>query len=292
MNFSFTLLDLYLEWGVDCTLSEKPLNRLEGPRFPPPNRPQLFPNTADRTITQKSLNSENALKQKHTPPLSSTSPAQPLSPLSSSPSTLPIQQAITLAQNFETPEALLAFLPTSSFCPLSETATHTVVAILPATPTHPKLLIIGDAPSDEEDLTGRAFAGKTGSSLAHVFSSIGIELDQTTRMPLIPWRPPGGRKPTPYELTLYKPFLYRFITLLKPDFIVTLGHLPAQILLNSSQPFSQLRGQWHTATLSPMEYSFPLFSFRHPLQVARSPKFKKELWEDLKIFFTNFSLNS
>lgn len=173
-------------------------------------------------------------------------------------------------------QAILTF----TTCTLKDTATHTV---LPAGDPHAPIYIIGDIPNADEDRYGQVFHGMTEFWLTQMLASINLSLDHCFRMPLIPWRPPGGRQPSKNELDLCLPFLYRILTLYTPSHILTTGQLAARILLQNQSTFSQLRGKWH-------QYKNPeitgkkdlhLFPLYHLSQINMNGKIRKATWQDL-----------
>ena len=66
--------------------------------------------------------------------------------------------------------------------------------------------------------------------------------------PLIPWRPPGDRPPSPTELAICLPFLCRLIALAAPRRIVLLGPLaPRALLVQTTR--RRPRGAWLDASI-------------------------------------------
>ena len=95
-------------------------------------------------------------------------------------------------------------------CALRDTASHLVFA--EGDPSA-DLLLIGEPPGADEDRGGTPFAGLGGAYLDRMLASIGLERSQLMLAPLIPWRPPGDRPPSPTELAICLPFLHRLIAL-------------------------------------------------------------------------------
>lgn len=163
-------------------------------------------------------------------------------------------------------------------CPLRDTAMH---SILPKGNPEASLYLIGDVPDADEDRNGQVFAGQGEFWLRQLLDSIQLSFDACFQMPLLPWRPPGGRQVSKNELESCLPFLYQMLNLYSPPYILTIGLLPAQTLLQASLPFSQLRGKWHRIQNPHIKPSIQLFPLPHPAQLNTSAKIRQATWQDL-----------
>ena len=134
-----------------------------------------------------------------------------------------IDQAMTL-------EALAAAITGFAGCGLKDMATNTV---LPRGDETTGVLLIGGPPNAEDDRSGQPIMGDDGALLDQMLASIGLARDALLLSPLIPWRPPGGREPSPTEIQTCRPFLIRLIAIAKPARIVLLGPQPARALLDA-----------------------------------------------------------
>ncbi len=145
------------------------------------------------------------------------------------------------------------------------------------------VMVIGDKPGKDEDLSGEVFAGKNSVLLTRMLAAIGIAIDDVTLANIIPWRPPGNRTVTEAEVQTSLPFMRQAISLVKPKFILTLGQLPANRLMASEQPLTKLRGTWATMTLADGNI-IPLLPTLHPEFLLKQPGQKKFAWRDLLAF--------
>jgi DNA polymerase len=91
---------------------------------------------------------------------------------------------------------------------------------------------------------------------------------------VLPWRPPGNRRPEPAEIDRWRPFLRRHVELAEPRVLLVLGNSPAQALLGRGG-ITQIRGRWAEAVGRPALPSF------HPSYLLRTPQAKREAWADL-----------
>lgn len=179
-------------------------------------------------------------------------------------------------------------------CPLKRTAARTVTF---EGPPHPKVMLIGGAPSREDDDHGRPWSGTAGALLDTMFAAIG--LDRKTEMLCgysIFWRPPGDRDPVASEVSLCAPFVRRAIALAKPAVIVLAGSFAAQSMLQRSETIARLRGKKFALSLAAAtsggpdpgvgntaspEPGIPVLVMLEPKHLLLRPQDKARAWEDL-----------
>lgn len=143
-----------------------------------------------------------------------------------------------------------------------------------------RLLILGEAPGDEEDRQGRPFVGRAGQLLDRMLDSIGLSRQAVDAeksvyiMNVLTWRPPGNRDPSAEEISLSMPFVRRHIQLIDPEVIVLLGNTPCQAALGR-RGILRLRGTWGQA------FGRPALPMTHPAYLLRNPPAKREAWADL-----------
>ena len=147
-----------------------------------------------------------------------------------------VAQAQALAQAAADVTSLRAALAGFEGCALRATATNLVFA---DGNTDSPLVLIADVPGAAEDRAGLPFAGPAGLFLDRMFQSAGLDRAEWCATSLLPWRPPGDRKPTELEIQLCLPFLYRHLQLLQPRRVVLLGGLAARSLLPRRAPRPQ-----------------------------------------------------
>src|SRR5256714_7166785 len=139
-----------------------------------------------------------------------------------------------------------------------------------------RLMFVGEAPGEDEDLQGYPFVGKAGQLLTRMIEAMGLRREDVYICNTVKCRPPNNRNPEPDELAACEPFLKAQLAAVKPEVIVTLGKFAAQALLRDESPVSRLRGHWR-------EYeSIPLMPTFHPAYLLRSPGEKGKVWDDLK----------
>lgn len=141
---------------------------------------------------------------------------------------------------------------------------------------HADLMFVGEAPGREEDEQGLPFVGAAGQLLTKILSAMGTTRDDVYIVNTVLCRPPNNRNPEPDEIAACRPFLEEQIRLVSPRVIVTLGTFAGQALLQTEEPISQLRGRWHLA------YGARVMPTFHPAFLLRSPKHKRDVWEDMQ----------
>lgn len=143
-----------------------------------------------------------------------------------------------------------------------------------------RVLILGEAPGDQEDREGRPFVGRAGQLLDRMFGAIGLARDAVDAekalyiINVLTWRPPGNRDPSPEEIALSLPFVRRHIELASPDLVVLMGNIPCQTALGR-RGILRLRGQWVQA------FDRPALPMTHPAYLLRNPAAKRDAWADL-----------
>ena len=144
------------------------------------------------------------------------------------------------------------------------------------------LMIVGEAPGEDEDLSGRPFVGRAGQLLDKVLASVEIEREEVYVTNLVKHRPPGNRNPRPEEIAARAPLLLEQIRLVRPQVIVPLGNVPTQWFLDTKEGITKLRGRWadwHGVRVLPMYH--PAYLLRNPSREAGGPKWLT--WQDMRM---------
>jgi uracil-DNA glycosylase len=143
---------------------------------------------------------------------------------------------------------------------------------------HADIVLIGEAPGADEDRLGEPFVGRAGELLNKMLASISLERGAVYICNILKCRPPQNRDPLPEEMAVCKPYLLKQLALIKPRLILCLGRIAAQALLSTTESLTQLRNTWH-----PFEGAEMLATY-HPAALLRNPQYKRDAWEDLKLF--------
>lgn len=179
---------------------------------------------------------------------------------------------------FTTLDALKEELEKSCNCELKTFATKTVFG--DGNP-NAKILVIGEAPGQEEDIAGVPFIGRSGELLMNAFKSINLERSKNFYITNnIFWRPPGNRKPTDEEMEICRPYLAKIVEIIKPQAIICVGSVAAQNVLQTEETISNMRNKIYTQAKS-FVYTGKIFAIYHPSYLLRNPSKKYDMYKDL-----------
>jgi uracil-DNA glycosylase len=116
------------------------------------------------------------------------------------------------------------------------------------------LVLVGTAPGRHEDLAGEPFVGAVGNLLDNVLTDHGLSHDDIYLTTVVKCRPPGNRTPEVDEVVACSTWLKDQLAHVRPRVVITLGELPAQLLLNRPPALERLAGYrlpWNGITLIP-----------------------------------------
>lgn len=164
-------------------------------------------------------------------------------------------------------------------CPLG--ATRTNIVIHRGNP-NAKTMIIGEAPGEKEDLSGRAFVGRAGKMLDSVFESIGFDTNTDAIIAnIVKCRPPKNRVPHKNEAKTCIDYLYKQISLIKPQVIILLGSTALRHILPEykKKPMKEVVGKFID---HPDYKDTRLIVLYHPAYLLYDPRKKADMLEHLK----------
>jgi len=144
-----------------------------------------------------------------------------------------------------------------------------------------KLVIVGEAPGENEDKQGEPFVGKAGQLLDKILEAIQFSRKDIYIANILKHRPPKNRDPLPEERERSLPFLLRQIEIIQPKLVLCLGRISARTLLGlpDSVSLAQIRGKFHPFLNNTIE----LTATYHPASLLRNPNWKKPTWEDVQM---------
>jgi uracil-DNA glycosylase family 4 len=164
-------------------------------------------------------------------------------------------------------------------CDLHQGRTQAVFGAGIATP---ELVVVGEAPSAEEDRTGEVFVGRAGQLLDRMLAAIDCARSKNVFIVnVLKCRPPNDRDAHVDEIAACRGWLLRQLELLQPKAILCVGRLAAQTLLETDQPLNHLRGPTQSLQISSAR-TIPVFVTYHPAYLLRTPADKAKAWADLK----------
>lgn len=151
-----------------------------------------------------------------------------------------------------------------------------------------ELMFIGEAPGEDEDLSGRPFVGRAGQLLEKMIGAMGLSRETVYICNVLKTRPPNNATPSPFETSLCAPYLFEQIRIINPKVIVTLGLPATQLMLNTKSAMRTLRGRWHTLVpgVGQVPVGIPeieVMATYHPAYLLRSytEENRRNVWSDL-----------
>lgn len=164
-------------------------------------------------------------------------------------------------------------------CNLKKMATNTVFS---DGSSNSKIMVIGEAPGNHEDLQGIPFCGDSGKVLDDMFRAINMTRKENFYITnVIFWRPPGNRRPTDEELAICRPFVERHIQLLNPEVLVLVGATSMAAVLGINEPIGQIRGKFMDYAPKFLSRKIKTFTIFHPSYLMRQSSKKKVAWQDM-----------
>ena len=155
-------------------------------------------------------------------------------------------------------------------CDLWERATQ---AVFGEGGARAKVMLVGEQPGNEEDLSGKPFVGPAGRLLDTALEEAGIDRSAayvTNVVKHFKWEPRGKRrihaKPNAAEISACRQWLDAEIQALRPQVLVCLGATAAQALLGRQFRVTQNRGEFVDSPLAPK-----VLATVHPSSILRAP---------------------
>ncbi|TWT89391.1 uracil-DNA glycosylase [Neorhodopirellula pilleata] len=164
---------------------------------------------------------------------------------------------------------------------LAACRTHTVFGEGNLTP---RFVFFGEGPGADEDATGRPFVGKAGQLLTKMIEACKLSRDEVYILNTVKCRPPGNRNPAPGEIANCREYFEKQFEILQPEYIICLGAVPSQALLNTKLSVGRLRQTFHQYRDSKVLVIY------HPAYLLREPEAKRAAWADLQMLMKDAGL--
>ncbi len=151
---------------------------------------------------------------------------------------------------------------------------------------HAKILLVGEAPGPQENITGVPFVGRAGKMLDKILEAADFDSQNDIYITNSVFRMPPGengknfRKPTTQEIEYYRPYTLEIIRLVNAPIVLLMGNVACQSILRKTG-ITRLRGQW---TEMDGRWIMPIF---HPSYLLRNPSKKvgspkSLMWDDIR----------
>ena len=139
-----------------------------------------------------------------------------------------------------------------------------------------KVMFIGEAPGEQEDVQGRPFVGAAGKLLTELLAAIGLKREEVYITNIVKCRPPKNRQPRKDEAAACQPYLQRQMALIRPSVVCPMGNSAIHALIESSDSVTTLHG-------IPFEVGevtyFPMY---HPAAALYTFQLRKVMEEDFR----------
>ena len=151
-------------------------------------------------------------------------------------------------------------------------------------PAQARLMLVGEAPGEQEAMLGRPFVGKAGKLLDAFIAGTGLTRGEMYVTNTVKFRPSRvskagrvvNRTPTQEEIAAFLPFLKKEISQVNPACVVTLGNVPLRALLGEKETIGQAHGQLRRQE---DRLYFPMY---HPASMIYNPGLKAIFAQDME----------
>ncbi|MDR3085831.1 MAG: uracil-DNA glycosylase [Christensenellaceae bacterium] len=151
-----------------------------------------------------------------------------------------------------------------------------------------KILLVGEAPGEQETLLQKPFVGRAGKNLDEFLALTELTRPKLYTTNLVKFRPvklgakgrASNRPPSREEIELWKPWFLKELNIVSPKVIVSLGNVPLQALAGRKTVI----GQAHGRPFGELILGATLFPLYHPASVIYNPALRESYLEDLRAF--------
>lgn len=158
-------------------------------------------------------------------------------------------------------------------CALCETRTNCVFG---TGSDKAELMFVGEAPGEQEDLSGIPFVGRAGQLLDKYLYAVDIPRESVYIANILKCRPPKNRDPLPAEEDACIGFLREQVKIIRPKLIVCLGRIAAMRLIKPDYKITKEHGEWVERG------DFLMTAVYHPAALLRDPNKKEDMLADMK----------
>ena len=161
-------------------------------------------------------------------------------------------------------------------CPLH---TYRTKIVMPDGNQNSNVVLVGEAPGENEDLTGRPFVGRSGKLLEKIMLEAGIKRTDVLITNTVKCRPPGNRDPTKEEMDACRPFLEHELS--ERRVVVGLGRSACRDLIGYEGKMAEIANKEMRIKMNGKEVTFiPTY---HPAACIYNNDSKAELRRTMDI---------
>lgn len=158
---------------------------------------------------------------------------------------------------------------------------------------YPSVMLIGEAPGEQESLQGRPFVGKAGKNLDGFLQVLEMKREDIYITNVVKIRPTkvsekgrvSNRPPNKEELALFTPYLMEEILRVQPGMIVTLGNVALKALCGQKAVIGDMHGRASEVTVQHEKQhgNFRVFPLYHPASIIYNRSLQAVYEEDLQV---------
>lgn len=158
-------------------------------------------------------------------------------------------------------------------CSLHKTKTNTVFGV---GRSNADIMFVGEAPGENEDLTGEPFVGRAGKLFDKYLDAVGIKRENIYIANILKCRPPKNRDPQKDEEEACMGFLREQVRIINPSLIVCLGRISAMRLIKPDFKITAEHGVFFE------KGKFMMTAVYHPSALLRDPHKKDDMLKDME----------
>jgi uracil-DNA glycosylase family 4 len=141
-------------------------------------------------------------------------------------------------------------------------------------PSNARIMLIGEAPGEKEDLTGRPFVGRAGRLLDGLLAEAGLARSEVFITSVVKCRPPKNRKPRSDEMEIcVNTYLRHQMELIGPKAICLMGNTASSAVI----------GREGVTSIHGRVFDGRFLVTYHPAAVLRNMNLKDEFISDLRM---------
>lgn len=144
-------------------------------------------------------------------------------------------------------------------------------------PLDADIVLVGEAPGENEDKNGEPFVGRSGKVLDEALEDRGLSRDDVRITNTVRCRPPENRDPHKSEISNCSQYLIDEIAEIEPDVVLTLGRVPTQALLEDDATVTKISGEKRSRLFSGIQLT--VVPGMHPAATLYDPSYK-DLFEE------------
>ena len=156
---------------------------------------------------------------------------------------------------------------------------------------HGKIMLIAQAPGENEDREGRMFIGPSGKVLDELLTTADIDRKEVYMTNLIKCTLPKNRRPKSDEIEICSHYLDREIELIRPRILALLGHYPTKYIFEKRGIVLPSKAEFHKVYGNVLEAGDrEIIPLQHPAALLHNTSIKEAMgrnYRKLKALLTS-----